>query len=162
MFFHSLAMIACIRRGQCPHTTRYFSQISLNQAFLRTWSVSSPINTSHWVTLVVSSALCGGAQLLTFVTYPLAGRGTLVSRKRHGSSPFVRRGRQTLYQQRLAAGGRVGSLAGGRTFAAMWRRRTRGRSDAEGNQPSEPLGRPRYCVSIVPFTLFTVSIKRFY
>ncbi|KAG5723159.1 Peroxide stress-activated histidine kinase mak2 [Termitomyces sp. T112] len=54
LFFHSLAMIACIRRGSLSEgdRQRYSSQITENQAYIRKWLSPSPVNTSTWVALV--------------------------------------------------------------------------------------------------------------
>lgn len=52
LFFHSLALIACVRNDRGPQTERYLNQVSLNQAFLRTWA-GSTVNVGHWLVLVV-------------------------------------------------------------------------------------------------------------
>ncbi|KAH9945631.1 histidine kinase [Amylocystis lapponica] len=54
LFFHSLALIHCIRRGDLPpeYRTSYFKQIDLNQAYIRKWLSPSPVNTSAWIALV--------------------------------------------------------------------------------------------------------------
>ncbi|KII94402.1 hypothetical protein PLICRDRAFT_695401 [Plicaturopsis crispa FD-325 SS-3] len=54
LFFHSLAMIACIRKDNLTQDLRsdYLKQIDLNQAFIRKWLSPSPVNTSTWVSLV--------------------------------------------------------------------------------------------------------------
>ncbi|KAI6136939.1 STKc type histidine kinase [Pisolithus sp. B1] len=53
-FFHSLALIACLRRGDLdPKTrTRYVGQVMKNQAYIRRWLSSSPVNTGTWIALV--------------------------------------------------------------------------------------------------------------
>ncbi|KAJ2919335.1 hypothetical protein MD484_g1075, partial [Candolleomyces efflorescens] len=54
LFFHNLAMVACIRKGSLSGNLRakYFSQIKLNQAFIRKWLSASPVNTSTWVAII--------------------------------------------------------------------------------------------------------------
>ncbi|KAF9498170.1 dual-domain HisK/Mak2 protein kinase [Pleurotus eryngii] len=54
LFFHSLAMIACIRGGQLDQDDRatYFKQVELNQQYIRKWLSPSPVNTSTWVAIV--------------------------------------------------------------------------------------------------------------
>ncbi|KAG5220648.1 Ser-Thr histidine kinase [Salix suchowensis] len=71
LFFHSLAMIACIRGGQLDQDDRatYFKQVELNQQYIRKFVISecivtilthqihrwlspSPVNTSTWVAIV--------------------------------------------------------------------------------------------------------------
>ncbi|KAG6919550.1 hypothetical protein DXG01_004213 [Tephrocybe rancida] len=54
LFFHSLAMIACIRKGRLAEDTRtrYLSQIRENQGYIRRWLAPSPVNASTWVALV--------------------------------------------------------------------------------------------------------------
>ncbi|EGO02766.1 hypothetical protein SERLA73DRAFT_150394 [Serpula lacrymans var. lacrymans S7.3] len=53
-FFHSLALIACLREGKTPEgqRDRYMGQLRLNQSYVRKWLSPSPINTSTWVALV--------------------------------------------------------------------------------------------------------------
>ncbi|KAI0793300.1 histidine kinase [Abortiporus biennis] len=54
LFFHSLAMIACIREGMISTTdrNRYLRQIDTNQSYIRKWLSPSAVNTSTWVALV--------------------------------------------------------------------------------------------------------------
>ncbi|KAG7090785.1 hypothetical protein E1B28_009870 [Marasmius oreades] len=54
LFFHSLAMIDCIRRGIVSETDRelYLKQVNINQEFIKKWVSSSPINTSTWVAII--------------------------------------------------------------------------------------------------------------
>ncbi|KAG6837910.1 hypothetical protein H0H93_013063 [Arthromyces matolae] len=54
LFFHSLAMIACLRRGRLSESSRqrYLSQIAENQMYNRKWLSPSPVNTSTWIALV--------------------------------------------------------------------------------------------------------------
>lgn len=54
LFFHNLAMIACIRRGNVTSAIRakYFTQIKANQAYIRKWLSASPVNTSTWVAII--------------------------------------------------------------------------------------------------------------
>ncbi|KDR85277.1 hypothetical protein GALMADRAFT_218372 [Galerina marginata CBS 339.88] len=54
LFFHNLAMVACLRNGfitgdQC---SAYLGQIKANQAYIRKWLSSSPVNVSTWISLV--------------------------------------------------------------------------------------------------------------
>ncbi|KAF4623556.1 hypothetical protein D9613_002054 [Agrocybe pediades] len=54
LFYHSLALIACIRNGYVTGAQRsaYLSQIKANQAYIRKWLSSSPVNVSTWIALV--------------------------------------------------------------------------------------------------------------
>ncbi|PPQ67388.1 hypothetical protein CVT25_005967 [Psilocybe cyanescens] len=54
LFFHSLALISCIRNGLISGNQRatYLNQISLNQNYIRKWLSSSPVNVSTWIALV--------------------------------------------------------------------------------------------------------------
>ncbi|RDB29051.1 Peroxide stress-activated histidine kinase mak2 [Hypsizygus marmoreus] len=54
LFFHSLAMIACLRRKKITPECRssYLSQIKQNQAYVKKWLSPSPVNVSTWVALV--------------------------------------------------------------------------------------------------------------
>ncbi|KAN0121467.1 histidine kinase [Russula decolorans] len=54
LFFHSLAMIACIREEYVGEgdRQRYLEQIAANQIYICRWLSASPVNTSAWVTLV--------------------------------------------------------------------------------------------------------------
>ncbi|CCM01303.1 uncharacterized protein FIBRA_03352 [Fibroporia radiculosa] len=54
LFFHSLAMVQCLRRADNIPELRgsYFTQIELNQSYIRKWLSPSPVNTSAWVALV--------------------------------------------------------------------------------------------------------------
>ncbi|KAI0063199.1 STKc type histidine kinase [Artomyces pyxidatus] len=54
LFFHSLAMVACIRDGYATEgmRDRYLKQIQANQAYIRKWLSPSPVNTTTWVALV--------------------------------------------------------------------------------------------------------------
>ncbi|KAH9964567.1 hypothetical protein BC827DRAFT_1265837 [Russula dissimulans] len=54
LFFHSLAMIACIREEYVTDDERgrYLEQITANQTYIRRWLSASPVNTSTWITLV--------------------------------------------------------------------------------------------------------------
>ncbi|OBZ79765.1 Peroxide stress-activated histidine kinase mak2 [Grifola frondosa] len=54
LFFHSLAMINCLRKGGLSKElrNRYLKQIEINQSYIRKWLSPSPINTSAWVALV--------------------------------------------------------------------------------------------------------------
>ncbi|KAG2023171.1 atypical/HisK protein kinase [Coprinopsis cinerea AmutBmut pab1-1] len=79
LFFHNLSMIACIRMGRLTNETRakYFSQIKLNQIYIRKWLSSSPVNTSAWVAIVDAemAALLGDSNALRLydVAVRLAG-----------------------------------------------------------------------------------------
>ncbi|KAJ7456503.1 dual-domain HisK/Mak2 protein kinase [Mycena latifolia] len=54
MFFHSLALIGCLRTGIISDDLRrrYMEQINLNQRYISRWCSPSPVNTSTWVALV--------------------------------------------------------------------------------------------------------------
>ncbi|KAI0809255.1 histidine kinase [Irpex lacteus] len=54
LFFHSLALIDCIRNGHLSQETyeRYMEQIEANQSYLRKWLSPSPVNNSTWIALV--------------------------------------------------------------------------------------------------------------
>ncbi|CDO70926.1 hypothetical protein BN946_scf184829.g34 [Trametes cinnabarina] len=54
LFFHSLALIQCLRRGDLSQEerTRYFKQVEANQSYIRKWLSPSPVNTSTWVALI--------------------------------------------------------------------------------------------------------------
>ncbi|KIP05676.1 hypothetical protein PHLGIDRAFT_128752 [Phlebiopsis gigantea 11061_1 CR5-6] len=54
LFFHSLAMISCIRKGEITpqQYARYSHQIDENQTYIRKWLSPSPVNNSTWVALV--------------------------------------------------------------------------------------------------------------
>ncbi|KAJ6569666.1 dual-domain HisK/Mak2 protein kinase [Mycena capillaripes] len=54
LFFHSLALIACLRTGNPSDDIRrrYLDQVHLNQRYLSRWRSPSPVNTSTWVALV--------------------------------------------------------------------------------------------------------------
>ncbi|RDX43976.1 histidine kinase [Lentinus brumalis] len=54
LFFHSLALIHCIRKGGLSQEDRakYFKQIETNQSYIRKWLSPSPVNTSTWVALI--------------------------------------------------------------------------------------------------------------
>ncbi|KAF9015434.1 dual-domain HisK/Mak2 protein kinase [Cyathus striatus] len=54
LFFHSLAMIACLRKGPMSEDRKstYLAQIRANQGYIRKWSSPSPINASTWVAIV--------------------------------------------------------------------------------------------------------------
>ncbi|KAF8272384.1 histidine kinase [Lactarius quietus] len=54
LFFHSLAMIDCIRDEYVAEDQRYryLEQVAANQAYIRRWLSASPVNTSTWVALV--------------------------------------------------------------------------------------------------------------
>ncbi|KAI8983351.1 histidine kinase [Trametes punicea] len=54
LFFHSLALIQCLRKGNLPpeERTRYFKQVETNQSYIRKWLSPSPVNTSTWVALI--------------------------------------------------------------------------------------------------------------
>ncbi|THH17217.1 hypothetical protein EW146_g3550 [Bondarzewia mesenterica] len=54
LFFHSLALIAYVRKGSFPPEIRdhYLKQVNANQSFIRRWLSPSPVNTSTWVALV--------------------------------------------------------------------------------------------------------------
>ncbi|KAJ7022028.1 hypothetical protein C8F04DRAFT_1139170 [Mycena alexandri] len=54
LFFHSLAMIGCLRAGILSDETRrrYLDQVHLNQKYISRWRSPSPVNTSTWVALV--------------------------------------------------------------------------------------------------------------
>ena len=86
LFFHSLALIACIREEfiREDEHQRYLEQIAANQMYLRRyvtsdsatsiiytywiprWLSASPVNTSTWVTLVVSRLENGRGCALIF------------------------------------------------------------------------------------------------
>lgn len=74
LFFHSLAMIACIRKGGLPDTqsSAYLAQVNVNQAYIRKWLSSSPVNCAAWVALVEAelAALLGRAE--AFKRYDVA------------------------------------------------------------------------------------------
>ncbi|OCH84424.1 histidine kinase [Obba rivulosa] len=54
LFFHSLALIICIRKGHLRQDIcrEYITQVELNQAYIKKWLSPSPVNTSAWVALV--------------------------------------------------------------------------------------------------------------
>lgn len=54
LFFHSLAMIQCIRHGSIPQSQqlKYLQQTEVNQQYLRSWVSPSPINNSAWHALI--------------------------------------------------------------------------------------------------------------
>lgn len=54
LFFHSLALVDCVRRGNLDEKTRllYVTQVVKNQTFTRRWLSSSPVNTGTWIALV--------------------------------------------------------------------------------------------------------------
>ncbi|GJE87861.1 histidine kinase [Phanerochaete sordida] len=54
LFFHSLALISCIRKGELSpeQYARYMRQIDANQNYIRKWLSPSPVNNSTWVALV--------------------------------------------------------------------------------------------------------------
>ncbi|KAI0090021.1 histidine kinase [Irpex rosettiformis] len=54
LFFHSLALIDCIRNEQLSQDTyeRYMDQIEANQSYIRKWLSPSPVNNSTWIALV--------------------------------------------------------------------------------------------------------------
>ncbi|RPD81571.1 histidine kinase [Lentinus tigrinus ALCF2SS1-7] len=54
LFFHSLALIQCVRKGGLSQEDRvkYFKQIETNQSYIRKWLSPSPVNTSTWVALI--------------------------------------------------------------------------------------------------------------
>ncbi|KAG8780548.1 hypothetical protein FRC15_009490 [Serendipita sp. 397] len=54
LFFHSLAMIQCIRHGDISATQReqYLQQIDINQQYIKAWVSPSPANNSAWHALV--------------------------------------------------------------------------------------------------------------
>ncbi|KAF7784549.1 hypothetical protein Agabi119p4_714 [Agaricus bisporus var. burnettii] len=68
IFFHSLAMVACLRR-RVPGDLRekYIKQIESNQKFLRRWLSPSPTNASIWIALV-------DAELSSYLGNPKAFR----------------------------------------------------------------------------------------
>ncbi|KAF9056453.1 histidine kinase [Panaeolus papilionaceus] len=63
LFFHSLALVACLRRGLVSgdQHRNYLAQINSNQAYIRKWLSPSPVNCSMWIALVDAevSALLG-------------------------------------------------------------------------------------------------------
>ncbi|KAJ7151534.1 hypothetical protein C8R46DRAFT_1166444 [Mycena filopes] len=54
LFFHSLALIGCLRAGTHSDDMRrrYLDQVHLNQRYISRWRSPSPVNTSTWVALV--------------------------------------------------------------------------------------------------------------
>ncbi|KAI0761686.1 histidine kinase [Trametes elegans] len=54
LFFHSLALIQCLRKGGLSQEerSRYFKQVETNQSYIRKWLSPSPVNTSTWVALI--------------------------------------------------------------------------------------------------------------
>ncbi|KAF8973859.1 dual-domain HisK/Mak2 protein kinase [Flammula alnicola] len=54
LFFHNLAMIACIRNGFVTGDERatYLNQVNVNQAYIRKWLSSSPVNVGTWIAIV--------------------------------------------------------------------------------------------------------------
>ncbi|KAI0028278.1 histidine kinase [Vararia minispora EC-137] len=54
LFFHSLALITCVRDGGTSQATavHYLEQVQANQAYLRKWLSPSPVNNSMWIALV--------------------------------------------------------------------------------------------------------------
>ncbi|KIJ68769.1 hypothetical protein HYDPIDRAFT_37202 [Hydnomerulius pinastri MD-312] len=69
-FFHSLALITCVRRGDLTpdQRLRYLDQVTQNQAFIRKWISSSPVNTGAWIALVEAemASLSGNNDALRF------------------------------------------------------------------------------------------------
>ncbi|KXN87566.1 Peroxide stress-activated histidine kinase mak2 [Leucoagaricus sp. SymC.cos] len=75
LFFHSLALIACIRRGGSSQLrSQYLKQVHANQTYLKRWLSPSPVNASTWVALVDAelSSLLGNPN--AFRLYDLAVR----------------------------------------------------------------------------------------
>ncbi|KAI0307475.1 histidine kinase [Multifurca ochricompacta] len=54
LFFHNLAMIACVREEYVTgdQRKRYLDQVMVNQVYIRRWLSASPVNTRTWVALV--------------------------------------------------------------------------------------------------------------
>ncbi|KDQ54896.1 hypothetical protein JAAARDRAFT_196280 [Jaapia argillacea MUCL 33604] len=54
LFFHSLALISCMRKGNMARDRRhrFMKQVEANQSFIRKWLSPSPVNNSTWVALV--------------------------------------------------------------------------------------------------------------
>ncbi|KAJ7226000.1 dual-domain HisK/Mak2 protein kinase [Mycena pura] len=54
LFFHNLALIACLRAGNLSEDVRrqYLDQVHLNQRYISRWRSPSPVNNSTWVALV--------------------------------------------------------------------------------------------------------------
>ncbi|KAH9850662.1 histidine kinase [Lenzites betulinus] len=54
LFFHSLALIHCLRKGGLApeERSRFFKQVEANQSYIRKWLSPSPVNTSTWVALI--------------------------------------------------------------------------------------------------------------
>ncbi|KAF8630202.1 hypothetical protein AX15_003056 [Amanita polypyramis BW_CC] len=54
LFFHSLAMTACLRKDGLSDWRRntFLAQINKNQAYIKKWLSPSPVNVSTWVALV--------------------------------------------------------------------------------------------------------------
>nr|GAT57553.1 histidine kinase [Mycena chlorophos] len=53
LFFHSLALIACLRTGLPESVHRqYLDQVHKNQSYISRWRSPSPVNNSTWVALV--------------------------------------------------------------------------------------------------------------
>jgi hypothetical protein len=54
LFFHSLAMIACIRNNSVTGDmcSKFVAQVALNQAYIRKWLSPSAVNVSTWLALV--------------------------------------------------------------------------------------------------------------
>ncbi|KZT22094.1 histidine kinase [Neolentinus lepideus HHB14362 ss-1] len=54
LFFHSLALIACMRDASLSRESRdrYMKQVEANHSFLRKWLSPSPVNNSAWVALI--------------------------------------------------------------------------------------------------------------
>ncbi|KAI0320977.1 histidine kinase [Amylostereum chailletii] len=54
LFFHSLALVACIREGLISgdEEVSYLKQVHANQNYVRKWLSPSPVNNSVWVALV--------------------------------------------------------------------------------------------------------------
>ncbi|CAL1696704.1 unnamed protein product [Somion occarium] len=65
LFFHSLAMIACLRKGHLMDAVRhrYLKQIEANQSYIRKWLSPSAVNTSTWVAII-------DAEMASFMNSP--------------------------------------------------------------------------------------------
>ncbi|TDL28897.1 histidine kinase [Rickenella mellea] len=74
LFYHSLAMIGCIRKGHMSddRRTRYQKQIELNQTYNRKWLSPSPVNNSAWVALIDAEVASLGNSQQAFRLYDVA------------------------------------------------------------------------------------------
>ncbi|KAJ7922998.1 hypothetical protein B0H13DRAFT_1981220 [Mycena leptocephala] len=91
LFFHSLALIGCLRAGNPSDDVRrrYLEQVRLNQKYISRWRSPSPVNTSTWVALVDAELASLTDNSDAFKLYDAAVRGWALFLQ---GSHFVRQG----------------------------------------------------------------------